>query len=155
MALNRQDLEVGKSASEATSFILCSIPETLCYGLVKLRMLKVLMISLLQHLQQENRYRTSTIFASGLGKILTGNFKKQITTAEGKAQSEKRILPGRQIPWMIYDVFQMSGDHEAILDFRDLSTVQLKHDNVQAFDTKWDEVYPQSLTDLLYTQETT
>ena len=41
--------------------------------------------------------------ASGLRKILTGNFKKQVTTAEGKAQSEKRSLTGKQIPWLIYD----------------------------------------------------
>ena len=32
-----------------------------------------------------------------------------------------------------------SGDNEAILDFRGLSKVQLKNDNVQAFDAKWDE----------------
>ena len=42
-------------------------------------------------------------------KIQTGNFKKQVTTAEGKAQSEKR------------------------------SKVQFKNDNIQAFDSKWDE----------------
>ena len=29
--------------------------------------------------------------ASGLKKILTGNVKKQVTTAKGKAQSEKRL----------------------------------------------------------------
>ena len=44
------------------------------------------------------------------------------------------------IAWMIYDFFKISGDNEAILDFRDLSEVQLKNDNVQAFDTKWSEV---------------
>ena len=41
--------------------------------------------------------------ASGLRKILTGNFKKQVTTAEGKAQSEKRSLTGKQIAWLIFD----------------------------------------------------
>ena len=35
--------------------------------------------------------------ASGLRKILTGNFKKQVTKAEGKAQSEKRSFTSRQI----------------------------------------------------------
>ena len=35
--------------------------------------------------------------ASGLKKIPPGNFKKQVTTAEGKAQSEKRSLTGKQI----------------------------------------------------------
>ena len=48
--------------------------------------------------------------ASGLGKILTGNFKKQVHTAEGKAHSKKRSLTGRQIAWMIYEFWnQISG----------------------------------------------
>ena len=55
--------------------------------------------------------------ASGLRKIVTGNFKKQVTTAEGKAQSEKRSLTGRQIDLMIDDIFKISD--EAILDFRE------------------------------------
>ena len=61
--------------------------------------------------------------ASKLTKTLTGNIRKQITRAECKAQSEKRSLTSRQIAWMIYDFFKISGDNEAILDFRDLSNV--------------------------------
>ena len=57
---------------------------------------------------------------SGLRKILTVNFKKQVATAEGK-ETEKKSLTGTQIAWMIYDLFKTSGDNEAILDFRDLS----------------------------------
>ena len=41
---------------------------------------------------------------------------------------------------MIYDFFNVSGDNEAILEFRDLSKIQLKNDNVQALDTRWDDV---------------
>ena len=41
---------------------------------------------------------------------------------------------------MVSDFFKISGDNEAIFDMRDLSKVQLKNDNIQAFDTKWDEV---------------
>ena len=59
--------------------------------------------------------------ASGLKKRLAGNFKKQVATAEGKAQSEKRSRTGRQIAWMICDFFKIIGDNRAILDFRDLS----------------------------------
>ena len=40
-------------------------------------------------------------------KILTGNFKKHVTTAEGKAQSEKRPRMGGQIASVIYDFFRM------------------------------------------------
>ena len=56
--------------------------------------------------------------ASGLRKILTGNFNQQVTTAEGTVQSEKRSLTGRQIAWMIYEFCKISGDNEAILDSR-------------------------------------
>ena len=35
--------------------------------------------------------------ASGLKNVLTRNFKKQATTAEGKAQSEKRSLTGTRL----------------------------------------------------------
>ena len=78
--------------------------------------------------------------ASGLSEIPSGNFKKQVTTAEGKAKSERRSLTGRQSSWMIYDFLKISGDNGAILDFRDISKVQRKNGNVQACDTKGDEV---------------
>ena len=42
---------------------------------------------------------------------------------------------------MICDCCKLSGDNEAILVFRELSKVQLKNDNVQVFDTKWDQVF--------------
>ena len=77
--------------------------------------------------------------ASRLGKILTGNFKQQVTTAEVKAQPETRSHTGKQIAWMIYDFSKICGDTEALLDFR-VSKVQLTNDNVQAFDTKWSAV---------------
>ena len=80
--LNRQKFEVGKSASRAKSLNLRSIPETQCHALVMLRMVKRIDDLITSASKHENQYRTS----SGLGEILTGNFKKQVTTAEGKAQ---------------------------------------------------------------------
>ena len=40
--------------------------------------------------------------ASGLKNILTINFKKHITTTDGKPQSGTRSLASRQIAWVIY-----------------------------------------------------
>ena len=41
---------------------------------------------------------------------------------------------------MMYNFIKISGPSEALLDFNDLLRVQqLKNDNVQGFDTKWDE----------------
>ena len=85
--------------------------------------------------------------ASGLWKILTGNFQKHVITDEDKAQSEKRAPNDKQIDWMIYDVFKISNDNEVILDFSDLSNIQTKTDSVQAFDTKWDDALSAGSTD--------
>ena len=56
--------------------------------------------------------------ASRLGETLNEELQETSHTAEGKAKSEKRSLAGKQIACMIYDIFQISGDNETILDFR-------------------------------------
>ena len=52
-----------------------------------------------------------------------GNFKKQVTTADGKVQPEMRSLTGKQIAWMIFDFFKTRSETEAILGSRDPSNV--------------------------------
>ena len=59
------------------------------------------------------------------------DFKVQVTTVKGKAQSEKRSLTGRLIAWKICDFYKVGVDNAAILDFRDKSKVLLKK--------QWDE----------------
>ena len=41
---------------------------------------------------------------------------------------------------MIYDYFRATGAHDTVLDFADLFFVILRDDNIQEFDTRWDEV---------------
>ena len=41
---------------------------------------------------------------------------------------------------MIYDYFRVTGAHDTVLDYADLFCVTLHEDNVQEFDTRWDEV---------------
>ena len=41
---------------------------------------------------------------------------------------------------MIYDYFRVTGSHDTVLDYADLFYVTLRDDNVQEFDTRWDEV---------------
>ena len=41
---------------------------------------------------------------------------------------------------MIYDYFRVTGAHDAVLDHADLFSVTLRDDNVQEFDTIWDEI---------------
>ena len=79
--------------------------------------------------------------ASALNKIIqNSHFKKKVSLEEQKAQREDQFLRGRQIAFMIYDYFRVTGSHDAVLDYADCFSVTLRNDNVQEFDTIWDEV---------------
>ena len=41
---------------------------------------------------------------------------------------------------MIYDYFRVTGAHDTVLDNADLFSFTLRNDNVQDFDTRWDEI---------------
>ena len=41
---------------------------------------------------------------------------------------------------MIYDFFRVTGAHDTVLDHADLFTITLRNDDVQDFDTRWDEI---------------
>ena len=79
--------------------------------------------------------------ASALNKIIQNSqFKKKVTLEEHDAQKEDRFLRGRQIAFMIYGYFGVTGAHDTVSDYADLFTVTLRDDNIQKFDTIWDEV---------------
>ena len=42
---------------------------------------------------------------------------------------------------MIYDYFRVSGVNESVLDYAVLFTVVLRNDDIQEFDTRWDEMF--------------
>ena len=44
------------------------------------------------------------------------NFKKRINLAEQKAQLDDRFLRRRQIAFVIYEYFRVTGAHEAVHD---------------------------------------
>ena len=79
--------------------------------------------------------------ASALNKIIhNSHFKKKVSLEEQKAKKEDRFLRGRQIAFMIYDHFRVTGAHDTALDYADLIPVTLHADIFQEFDTRWDEV---------------
>ena len=41
---------------------------------------------------------------------------------------------------MIYDYFRVTGAHDTVLDHADLFSITLRNDDVQEFDTRWDDV---------------
>ena len=118
------------SSWQTASLTLPIIPESLYYGLVKLKMPKVLTISLPQHLHSEPLFRTKILdfkIARGLRKIVTRR-KLQETSHHRRRQRSIReeIIYGSQIGWMIH-----GGDKEA----SNLLKITVKN-SVQAFDTK-------------------
>ena len=79
--------------------------------------------------------------ASALNKIIQNSyFKKKVSLEEQKAQKKDRFLRGRQIAYMIYDYFRVTGAHDTVLDYADLFSINLRTDDVQDFDTRWDEI---------------
>ena len=79
--------------------------------------------------------------ASALNKIIQkSHFKKKVSLEEKKGPKEDRFLRRRQIAFMTYDYFRVTGAHDTVLDYADLFSVTLRDDNVQEFDTRWDEV---------------
>ena len=79
--------------------------------------------------------------ASAVNKIIQNSqFKKKVSLEEQIAPKEDLFVRGRQIAFMIYDYFRVTAAHDTVLDYTDLFSVTLRTDNVQEFDTRWDEV---------------
>ena len=79
--------------------------------------------------------------ASALSKIIQNSqFKKKLSLEEQKVQKEDWIQRGRQIDFVIYDYSRVTDAHDIVLDYADLFSVTLRDDNVQEFDSRWDEV---------------
>ena len=80
--------------------------------------------------------------ASALNKIIqNSHFRKKVSLEEPKAQKEDRFHRGRQIAYMIYDYFQITGAHDTVLDYADLFSITLRNDDVQEFDRDGTKFY--------------
>ena len=60
-----------------------------------------------------------------------------------KAQKEDRFLRGRQIAYLIYEYFRVTGANDSVENYADLFTVVLLNDDIQEFDSKWTKFYYQ------------
>ena len=59
--------------------------------------------------------------ASALNRIIhNSHFKRRISLEEQKAQKENRFLRGRQIAYLIYDQFRVTGTHDSVENYTDL-----------------------------------
>ena len=72
--------------------------------------------------------------------IQNTRFKKKVSLEEMKAHKEDRFLRGREIAYLIYDYFRVTGIHDSVENYADLFTISLRNDDIQEFDSKWDEI---------------
>ena len=79
--------------------------------------------------------------ASALNRIIHNTrFKKKVSLEEQKAQKEDRFLRGRQIAYLIYEYFRVTGANDSVENYADLHTIVLRNDDIEEFDSKWDEI---------------
>ena len=79
--------------------------------------------------------------ASALNKIIQNTrFKKKVSLEDMKAHKEDRFLRGRQIAYLIYEYFRVTGASDSVENYADLFTVVLRNDDIQEFDSKSDEI---------------
>ena len=79
--------------------------------------------------------------ASALNRIiLNSHFKRRISLEEQEAQKQDRFLRGRQIAYLIYDYFRVTGANDSVENYADLFTDSPRNDDIQEFDSKWDGI---------------
>ena len=80
--------------------------------------------------------------ASALNRIIHNHhFKRRISLEEQKAQKQDRFLRGRQIAYLIYEYFQVTGAHDSVENYADLFTIAPRNDDIQEFDSKSDAIF--------------
>ena len=79
--------------------------------------------------------------ASALDRIIHNTqFKRKFSLEEQKAQKQDRFLRGRQIAYLIYEYFRVTGANDSVENYADLFTIALRNDDIQEFDSKWDGI---------------
>ena len=79
--------------------------------------------------------------ASALNRIIhNSHFKRRISLEEQKAQKQDRFLRGRQIAYLIYDYFWVTGAIDSVENYADIFNIGLRNCDIQEFDSKWDGI---------------
>ena len=55
-------------------------------------------------------------------------------------KKKDRFLRGRQIAYLIYEYFRVTGANGSVENYTDLFTIGLRNDDIQEFDSKWDGI---------------
>ena len=77
--------------------------------------------------------------ALALNKIIhNSHFKRRVSLEEQTAKKEDRFLRGRQIAYLIYEYFPVTGANDSVENYANLFTISLRNDDIQEFDSKLD-----------------
>ena len=78
--------------------------------------------------------------ASALNRIIdNSHFNRRISLEEQQAQKEDRFLRGRQIAYLIYDYFRVTGANDSVENYANLFSIALRNDDIQEFDSNGTE----------------
>ena len=80
--------------------------------------------------------------ASALNRIIhNSHFKRRVNLEEQTAPKKDRFLRGRQIaPPDLRVLPGSTGANDSVENYADLSTIALRNDDIQEFDSKWDGI---------------
>ena len=79
--------------------------------------------------------------ASELNKIIQNTrFKRNVSLEEHKAHKEDRFPRARQIAYLIYEYFRVTGANDSVENYADLLTIVLRSDDLQEFHSKWNGI---------------
>ena len=79
--------------------------------------------------------------ASALDRIIHNTrFERKVSLEEQKVTQKDRFLRGRQIAYLIYEYFRVTGANDSVENYADLFTFVLRNDDNQESDSKWDGI---------------
>ena len=78
--------------------------------------------------------------AAALDKIIQILSSKRRSASRNRKSKKRTGFCERDIAFMICDNFRVTGARDAVLDYADLFSVTLHDDNIQEFETRWEEV---------------
>ena len=95
--------------------------------------------SSIRGIQMPNFEALDARIASALNRIIhNSHLERRVSLEEQKAQKEDRFLRGRQIAYLIYEYFRVTGANDFVENYAELFTIALRNDDIQEFDSKWD-----------------
>ena len=75
--------------------------------------------------------------ASALNRIIhDSHLRRRVSVEEQKAQKEERFFCGRQIAYLNYEYFRVTGANDSVENYADLFTIALRNDDIQEFVSK-------------------